>query len=458
MISTRKQYVKVKKIVGALLITTLLASALSLSGSAVEKNLGDWWQKFDFTKYKGTTLRIIALPPEPITAYRDAFMEFEEVSGVKIKFEEYSYGRIRDKVLIELMTGGQHVDLFWNQPYVQGLQFYKAGYYEPVNKYISDESLTNPDWRLEDFSPGLLKLGTFANGLIGVPVQLETNLLWYRLDLLEKYGVSVPDTFEEFRSAAEKLTLDTNGDGQTDIYGVTQRAEYSLLHVANLLYGYGGDFFDSKGNVTINSPEAVQAISMYVDILRNYGPPGIIGWKETINMFTSGKAALMMGSNLRLPYFTNPETSEIIGKFRAGLVPRGPVAREPLCTGWFVSISYGSPNKEIAWLALHYALGKKTYDKMIMVGWSPPYMPSWKLPEAKEKVPSWWLESSLESMKITKGRAYVPRCVQGVEARAIIERAITLALEGKKDVQEALDEAASEVEKVLLPGEFEWHD
>lgn len=456
--STRQQYVKLGKVLGGLVATVLLVNAVFLSGVASGETKGDWWKEFDFSKYKGTTLRVLALPPEPIPAFREACREFEKVSGIKIRLEEYSYARLRDKVLVELMTGGEHVDLFWNQVYTQGRQFYKAGYYEPLEKYINDKNLTNPDWKLEDFFSGDIKLATFRGDLIALPVQTETQILFYRSDLLDKYGIAVPDTFDELKSAAEKLTLDIDNDGKIDIYGASERKEYSLLNLTPFLYGYGGDFFNSEGNVTINSPEAVQAVTMYADLLRNYGPPGTIGWKETINMFTSGRAALYIGSNLRLPYFIDPEISEIVGKFKTAVVPRGPVRRETPSGPWHVSISYGSRHKEAVWLALYHILSEKMFGKMIMVGWSPPYRPSWEkaVEKVPEKVPPFWIKTSLENMKFIRGRTHVPPCIQGVEVRAIIESYITQILEGRKGVQQALNEAAAKVKGSLIPGEFEW--
>jgi len=453
-----RQRSKRKQVESVLAAALVVVSVIFVAGSVSGETKGSWWEEFNFSKYKGVELRILALPPEPVGWFKEACRNFEKVSGIKIKLEEYSYGRLRDKILMELMTGGDRVDIFWNQVYTQGRQFYKAGYYEPLDKYVNNKKLTNPDWKIEDFLAGDIKLGTFRGELIAIPVQTETQILFYRADLLQKYGIDIPDTFDQFKQAAKKLTLDTNGDGKIDMYGATERAEYCLLNLSPFLYGYGGGFFDSEGNVIINSPESVAAVKTYTDILRNYGPPGIIGWKETINMFTIGKAALYIASNLRLPYFINPETSKVVGKFRTTVVPRGPVRRETPSGPWHISISYGSRHKEAAWIAIQYILKEETFDKQMRAGWSPPYKPSWEKAKKNppEGVPRFWIETSLENMKYARGRTHVPPCVQGVQARSIVESYITKILEGKMDVQEALDEAAAKVEEVLIPGEFEW--
>ena len=51
-------------------------------------------------------------------------------------------------------------------------------------------------------------------------------MVLYYNDMFEEAGPEVPKTWDEWKDAAEKLTKDTDGDGEPDIYG-----KYLLIHI-----------------------------------------------------------------------------------------------------------------------------------------------------------------------------------------------------------------------------------
>ena len=66
-----------------------------------------------------------------------------------------------------------------------------------------------------------------GNGQLNVmPWTLEPLYVYYRPSYFEKAGVSVPETFDQWLECIEKCTMDTDGDGQTDVYG------YCLLYTS----------------------------------------------------------------------------------------------------------------------------------------------------------------------------------------------------------------------------------
>ena len=65
------------------------------------------------------------------------------------------------------------------------------------------------------------------------------------LRTLSRQGIEVPTTYEEFLQAIEKCTMDTNGDGQTDVYGFGMRgATGGQEPWGSFIYGRGGSFED----------------------------------------------------------------------------------------------------------------------------------------------------------------------------------------------------------------------
>lgn len=73
---------------------------------------------------------------------------------------------------------------------------------------------------LEGFYPEMLKEFTYNDELFGLPMCAAPFVLLLRNDLLQEAGLDVPESFDEIVETAKKLTVDTNGDGKIDRYGM----------------------------------------------------------------------------------------------------------------------------------------------------------------------------------------------------------------------------------------------
>ncbi|KFB08233.1 ABC transporter substrate-binding protein [Nitratireductor basaltis] len=126
-----------------------------------------------------------------------------------------------------------------------------------------------------------------------LPVQYVVLYLYYRTDMFEELGLSVPKTCDEFREAAKALTRDTDGDGQIDTYGFGMRG------------GKGGHdhwatFTLSREGVTLeeglDSEAGVAGTQYVVDLFRQdeVFPPSAPndGFQEIIGAFKAGKTAM----------------------------------------------------------------------------------------------------------------------------------------------------------------------
>jgi ABC-type glycerol-3-phosphate transport system substrate-binding protein len=136
---------------------------------------------------------------------------------------------------------------------------------------------------------------------------------WIRADLFEEYGVKIPTNQQELLEAAEKLTLDTDGDGEIDIYGIALPAGTNRWtgHMLNMMMWQNGQtMFDCDLNVTFDTPATVEALKLYGDLTK-FAPPGIgsYSYYESIDAIASGKAAMSpyMGRTLSSIADTNPE-------------------------------------------------------------------------------------------------------------------------------------------------------
>lgn len=136
----------------------------------------------------------------------------------------------------------------------------------------------------------IMKEAGGSDNIYVMPWNIQVLYVYYRPSIFEKAGVEVPTTYEEFLTAIEKCTMDTDGDGKTDVYGFGMRgAKGGQEPWGSFIYGRGGNFED------MTTPEAVQGMQDFIDIYnKGYVPPTATsdGFNEIIANFKSGLTAM----------------------------------------------------------------------------------------------------------------------------------------------------------------------
>jgi trehalose/maltose transport system substrate-binding protein len=118
--------------------------------------------------------------------------------------------------------------------------------------------------------PAIIQANTVDNHLVALPWFTDAGLLYYRKDLLEKYGRKVPATWQELTETAKVVQEGERKAGNAKMWGlVFQGRAYEGL-TCNALewvdsFG-GGTVIDTQGKVTINNPKAAEALKL--------APPG----------------------------------------------------------------------------------------------------------------------------------------------------------------------------------------
>ncbi len=125
-----------------------------------------------------------------------------------------------------------------------------------------------------------------------LPWTLEALYIYYRPSFFALAGVeSAPETWDEFMEVIEKVTMDTDGDGKTDVYGYGMRgAAGGHEHLGNFLYAHGASWDD------LNTAEALEAYEEYLSIFNNgWAPEASVNtaYAEMIDGFSTGTTAMI---------------------------------------------------------------------------------------------------------------------------------------------------------------------
>lgn len=132
---------------------------------------------------------------------------------------------------------------------------------------------------------------------LAVPSESFPILLTYRRDLFDAAGLEPPTTYDAIRTAAE--TLDSPQVAGITTMTVpndpfTQQA-FELFAVAN-----DCEMVDDDGNLTLDSPNCVEAFDLYGDLTRDYSVPGNQDVESTRATYFAGQAAMIVWSSFLL--------------------------------------------------------------------------------------------------------------------------------------------------------------
>lgn len=103
-----------------------------------------------------------------------------------------------------------------------------------------------------------------------------------------------PETTDEMIAMLRKLTIDTDGDGKVDQYGLTWNYTEPFFFMP-FLTGYDGWMMDDAGNPTLETEPVVKAIQFILDLRDKYGViPRESDYNIAETLFKEGRAAAVI--------------------------------------------------------------------------------------------------------------------------------------------------------------------
>ena len=203
--------------------------------------------------------------------------------------------------------------------------------------------------------PAIVGNNTIDGKLLAMPWFTDAGLLFYRKDLVEKYGMKAPKTWDELATVAKKIQDGERAAGAPDFQGfVFQAKAYEGLTcdaVEWLAAFDGGSIVDAKGNITINNPNAAKALKTAASWVGTIAPTGVLnyGEEDARGVFQNGKAAFMRN----WPYawsLGNGADSPIKGKIGVSALPSATAGGKggAALGGWQLAVSKYSKNVDAA--------------------------------------------------------------------------------------------------------------
>ena len=372
--------------------------------------------------------------------------EFTEATGIVVNVVTAPTDQLRERAVIEYVGGTGTFDVATLQDAWMNEEI--AAFLEPLQDRLA---ASDADYQADDLIPSLVDVNTVDGKLLAVPFRGGTTMLYYRADHLAEAGVEVPTTLDELRAAAEALTRDTDGDGNTDIYGLVQRGipGFEIAQdFGRLLFSNGGAILSADSSAcAITEPAGVEAIQLWADLYQNgYMPPDLfaIGRDEQIRQLQTGRASMGIYFS---PYYGRLVDELDLDQVGWAVSPtaEGVEAGRSLNTLWSLAIDGSSDQKDAAWQLVQWLTNVENQATMaIEYANAPTRESTYVNPAFIEKNPlgAEWLEATAAS-SFTPSH---PRFPEMADAMSI---ELTAAIEGKKSAEQAAQAMCLQIDGLL---------
>lgn len=201
----------------------------------------------------------------------------------------------------------------------------------------------------------LIRNNTVDGRLVAMPWFTDAGVLYYRKDLLDKYDQKVPRTWEQLTETAETVMKAERESGNDRFWGfVWQGRAYEGLTCDALEWvasHNGGTIVNAEGEVTINNPQAREALALASSWIDTISPRSVLNYteEEARGVFQSGNALFMRNWPYAWALAQSPD-SPVKGKVGVVALPKGGEDGRHAGTlgGWQLAVSKYSENPALA--------------------------------------------------------------------------------------------------------------
>ena len=325
-------------------------------------------------------------------------------------------------------------------------QFVSKGVLEPLGPKLEKAKGLSAD----QFFNVPMEAFTYNGVLQCIPFNQSSLVVYYNKDLFEKHGVPLPTndwTWDDFVAAAKALTLDTNGDGKTDIWGLG--FEPSIIRAAPFIWSHGGSLQSDPNDprsITFGGDATREALQFFVDLnLVHHVVPDEASYaaQDPDSRFMEGSIAMTLNSRRATPVFRSIEGFA----WDVAPPPADKTQASTLHSDAFCMPKDGK-NKDAAWKFIEYAIGKDGQTVAAKLGRTVPSLKSVAESDAFLD-PGQSPANSQIFLDLGPHLVSLPTIAEWPEIEKVINDEIYVAFFGTKSLDAALQTADDKTREIL---------
>jgi len=281
-------------------------------------------------QFSGTTVRVVTFTgPQIAEPLQRRAPDFEKLTGAKIEVITVPFSDLYQKLLTDFATKTNSYDATVFDPQWMG-DYVPPGYLEDLTNRVQNDSALQ--WN--DIAPFFRDFSaTFKGRVYTVPLDGDFQMVYYRKDLLQRDGLTPPETWQDYINIAKHFQgKDLNGDGKAD-YGsclAMKRSAQSYWMYFSIAGAYlqsqgtkQGAFFSTDNMQPLtNNAGAAAGLDIYKQ-LSKLGPPDQLNNDvgDSRGLFVTGRCALSLDWGDIGPLAVDPTQSKVQDKVGAVILP-----------------------------------------------------------------------------------------------------------------------------------------
>ncbi len=399
--------------------------------------------------YAGTTINVLLPQASQFRAHEKRLGQFEEATGIKAVYTYVPYGQVRDKITTEAVAGSSAFDVVcYQDSWGPSLSLYL----EPLDDRVAKDGVDMNSY------PQAYRMGSQMEGkTFGLPIRGHPQMLFYRKDLLDQAGVQPPTTWDELVTVAEAVQTKTGVPGVAMYYG-KGNGQQNLFLWMNYLWGRGADLFTEDYSQTrFTEPAAIEATQAYLDLLLKHkvAAPGSVQFVEgdAVNSVAQGNAAMVMVWWWVYSVLTGDKST--LKAEQVGFAPMPKYADgQPVSYALSLpfAISALSKQKDAAWEFMKW-VSRPELEQECAIDKSDPntadivvvHTQSFLDPKVNEA------NHGLHAVaaRSLEGSRILPQLKEWPQIATTLENKISELATGSQPVQEGLEQAAQDIDRIL---------
>ena len=263
---------------------------------------------------------------------RKMFDEYEKRNpGVKVTLESGGATSELQRQYLSTVLGAKDASLdVFILDIINPAQYQAAGWIEPLDQYLGVKDAKS---YMSQYLPAYATANVIDNKIVALPDFADSMFLYYRKDLLDKYGVKPPSTWDELATASQKIQ---QGEKNPNLQGLSFQGAPIEGAVCTFLLPYWSQGKDFQKGARLDKAAAVSGLNMWLGMVdKGVAKKNIAEVKtgDTVNEFMAGDVVFAINWGYAWDLFQKDPNSKVKGNVAVAKLPAMPGGQSATCIG-----------------------------------------------------------------------------------------------------------------------------
>ena len=279
--------------------------------------------------------------------------------NIKVNFVTLPENDLRSKVTQDVATNAGKFDIATIGSYETPIWAHN-GWIQDLSPYFSKMAAADKSsYNYDDLLKPVMSTLSYQGHPYAVPFYAESSFMMYNKKIFAQHNVTMPlhPTWDQIAKLAQQLNDPAHG-----VVGILLRGQsgwgMNMAPLDTMINTFGGSWFDQNWKPQLSTPPVQQAVTLYANLLQNYGEPGAStsGWEECLSLMGQGKGAMFYDATSLASVLETPSSSTVAGNIGYAYAPTAVTPNgSRWLWAWSLAIVNSSRNKDAAFQFLTWA-------------------------------------------------------------------------------------------------------